>query len=221
MLKADLHIHTEYSFDCATSLQTIIHRCQKKGVGCVAVADHGTIVGALKLKEIAPFIVVVAEEVLTPMGEIMGMFLTEEVPSGISVDEAIARIKEQGGLVCLPHPFDYVRGLNQKLQTMESLASHVDVVEVYNARALPIISSDRKARRFAQQHGLLCSAGSDAHTPGEIGHAYVEMPEFSTSEEFRVALAQGMIRGRRSCPTVHALSMWQTMKGKMGRRSGK
>ena len=97
MIKADLHIHTEYSFDCATSLQTIIHRCQKKGVDCVAVADHGTIVGALKLKEIAPFTVVVAEEVLTPIGEIMGMFLTEEVPSGISVDEAIARIKEQGG----------------------------------------------------------------------------------------------------------------------------
>lgn len=220
MLKADLHIHTECSFDCCTPLRAVVERCQKKGINCVAVADHGTIAGAVKLRETAPFKVVVAEEVLTPVGEVMGMFLREEVPSNIPLEEAIARIKDQGALVCLPHPFDYMRGLNRKMVSMEWLAPHVDVVEVFNARALPLPRADRKARRFAAEHGLLCSAGSDAHTPGEIGHAYVEMPEFETVDDFRAALAQGRIRGRRSCPTVHALSMWQTFKGRLFKGKG-
>ena len=114
MLKADLHIHTEYSFDTAMSLESIIARCQKRGVNCIAVADHGPIAGGLRMKEMAPFRVIVAEEVLTPIGEVMGLFLTEEVPSHISLREAVARIKAQGGLVCLPHPLDYLRGIGQK-----------------------------------------------------------------------------------------------------------
>lgn len=203
MLKADLHIHTEYSFDCGMSLQTIIDRCLKVGINCVAIADHGTIAGGLKMKEIAPFKVIVGEEVLTPIGEIMGLFLAEEVPSGIPAEEAIARIKEQKGLVCLPHPFDYMRGINQKCQSLDDLASELDVVEVFNARALPLPFAETKARRFAEKHGLLCSAGSDAHTPREVGRAHVEMPEFDDSEGFRNALAQGTINGHRSCPLVH------------------
>jgi len=203
LLKADLHIHTEYSFDCTVSLEGIIDRCVKLGINCVAVADHGTIAGAVKMKEMAPFKVIVAEEVLTPIGEIMGMFLTEEVPSKISAEEAIERIKGQNGLICLPHPFDRMRGIKQKRRSLESLVPDIDIVEAFNARTLPLLFSDRKARRFAEKHGLLCSAGSDAHTLQEVGHTYVEMPEFNGSEEFRSALAQGKINGHRSCPLVH------------------
>ena len=211
MLKADLHVHTEYSFDCATSLESIIDRCLKRGINCVAIADHGTIAGALELKDIAPFKVVVAEEILTPIGEIMGLFLTEEIPSGIPAEEAIARIKAQGGLVGLPHPFDYMRGINQKLQSLDSLAPDIDIVEVFNARALPLLFTDRKARRFAAKHGLLGSAGSDAHTPHEIGRAYVEMREFNGKEEFCSALAEASICGHRSCPLVHVPTAWRTL----------
>ena len=217
MLRADLHVHTEYSFDCGMSLQAIIDRCLKIGINCVAIADHGTIAGAVKLKEIAPFEVIVAEEILTPIGEIMGLFLTEEVPSGISAEDAIARIRAQKGLVGLPHPFDYVRGINQRLRSLESLAPDVDVIEVFNARALPLVFPDRKARRLAQQHGLACIAGSDAHTAHEIGRAYVEMPEFNGSDEFRSALAQGKIYGRRSCPLVHLASAWHTLTKRLKR----
>lgn len=217
MLRADLHVHTEYSFDCGTSLQAIIDRCLKIGINCVAIADHGTIAGAVKLKEIAPFEVIVAEEIFTPIGEIMGLFLTEEVPSGISAEEAIARIRAQRGLVGLPHPFDYMRGINQKLRSLESLVADVDVIEVFNSRALPLGFSGGKAKRFAQKHGLLCIAGSDAHTAYEIGRAYVEMPEFNGSDEFRLALAQGNIHGRRSCPLVHLASTWHILTKRLKR----
>ena len=105
MLKADLHVHTEYSMDCNTPLEKIINRCRETGINCIAVADHGTIEGALKLKDIAPFTVIIAEEILTPHGEIMGMFLQEGIPSGLSVEQTLACIREQDGLVCIPHPF--------------------------------------------------------------------------------------------------------------------
>ena len=183
------------------SLEAIISRCLKLGINCVAIADHGTIAGALKMREMAPFTVIVGGEILTPIGEIMGLFLSEEIPSGISPQEAIARIKAQGGLVCLPHPFDRMRGI-AKHHLIEPLLPSVDIIEVFNSRALRG-NFNTKAQLLAQKNGLLCSAGSDAHIPHEIGHAYVEMSEFNGVEEFRLALGKGKIYGRLSCPLVH------------------
>lgn len=211
MLRADLHIHTKYSFDTAISLESIIARCLKLGINCVAVADHGTIAGALKLKEIAPFPVIVAEEVLTPIGEVMGLFLTEEVPSGLSLEEAIARIKAQKGLVCLPHPFDSLRGIARNYQAIEKVIDDIDIIEAFNSRVI-LNRCNKKAELFARRHGLLCSAGSDAHTLHEIGHAYVEMTGFTGSTEFCAALKEGKVSGRRSCPLVHTLSAWARIK---------
>ena len=211
MLRADLHIHTKYSFDTAMSLESIIARCLKLGINCVAVADHGTIAGALKLKEIAPFTVIVAEEILTPIGEVMGLFLTEEVPSGLSLEEAIARIKAQKGLVCLPHPFDCLRGIARNYQAIESVIADIDIIEAFNSRII-LNRYNREAEIFARRHGLLCSAGSDAHTLHEIGHAYVEMAEFEESNEFCVSLKEGKCHGRRSCPLVHTLTTWARIK---------
>ena len=213
MLKADLHIHTKYSYDCNTSLESIIHRCLKVGINCVAIADHGTIAGALKLKEIAPFEVIVAEEILTPLGEIMGLFLQEEIPTRISAEEAIAQIKAQKGLICLPHPFDPMRGIG-KYHEIERLSPEINIIEVFNSRVM-MSNANRKAKLFAQEHGLLCSAGSDAHIPYEIGHAYVEMAEFKGSEEFRTSLSQGKVFGRTSCPLVHLPTVWMELKRKL------
>jgi hypothetical protein len=201
LLKADLHIHTEYSMDSTMPLETVISRCLEVGINCIAIADHGTIAGALRLQEIAPFTVIVAEEVLTPIGEIMGFFLSQEVPTKIPAKEAIDRIKAQGGLVGLPHPFDRIRGIRQ--QALEELLPSIDFIEVFNSRVLPLSNPNERARLFAQKYGLPGSAGSDAHTPAEIGHTYVEMPDFNGEEEFRLALAQGKIFGRKSSLLVH------------------
>jgi predicted metal-dependent phosphoesterase TrpH len=214
LLKADLHMHSQYSLDCNMPLEKIIERCRKVGVNCVALCDHGTAEGALKLQKIAPFKVIVAEEVLTPYGEIMGLFLKETVPSRIPVDEAIARIRAQGGLICIPHPFDSFRHSALKSQVIEEIVDQIDIVEVLNARA--ILKRDLvKAEAFAAKHDLVRSAGSDAHTPGEIGNAYVEMPDFKGRDDFLEALKKGKIGGHRSSPFTHFASFGNRIRNKL------
>ena len=137
MIKVDLHVHTFYSPDANTTFEQLTVRCQELGLGAIAIADHGTTEGALAfLKTSPPFQVIVAEEILTPHGEIMGMFLKETIPSGSSVEDTIKAIREQDGLVCVPHPFDPVRSSALDSQTLKKLAgqNQVDVLEVLNAR---------------------------------------------------------------------------------------
>ncbi len=216
MLKADLHIHTKYSMDCDMQLEEIIARVKKRGLSCIAIADHGTIEGALAMQKLAPFKVIIAEEVLTPYGEIMGVFLKEGIPSGTSVPETIARIREQNGVVLIPHPFDRFRPSALDGEVLAELAGkgQLDVIEVFNARA-PLYRSMVKARAFARKHGLPMSAGSDAHTSYEIGNAYVEMPDFNNRDEFLKSLAQGRIIGHRTNPLAHVNSLWARLRSNL------
>ena len=211
MLKADLHIHTEYSMDCDTSLERIIERCLELGINCIAIADHGTAEGALKMQDLAPFKVIVAEEILTHNGEIMGMFLQETIPSGLSIKETIARIRAQGGLVCVPHPFDTFRGMALGATMAEQIVEQIDILEVFNSRS-PLLRSSTKALEFAEKHGLAKSAGSDAHTPAEIGNAYVEMPEFNGRDDILQSLAQGRIVGHKTSFLRHLNSTWARLR---------
>ncbi len=211
LLKADFHIHTKYSMDCNTSLEDIISRCLETGINCIAIADHGTIEGALKMQNLAPFPVIVAEEILTPHGEIMGMFLKEGIPSGLSVEQVMSRIKAQGALVSLPHPFDPFRGLRLDSKRLKELAEQLDIIEVFNARSL-LRRDSAKARAFAKKYDIPETAGSDAHTLNEIGNTYVEMPEFNGKDDFLQALRKGTISRHRSSPLVHFSSIWTRLK---------
>lgn len=193
------------------SLPQIINRCLETGINCIAITDHGTIEGALKMQSLAPFPVIVAEEILTPNGEIIGMFLKENIPSGLSLEETIARIKAQDGLVCIPHPFDMFRRSILNSNIAETLLGQIDIVEVFNSRN-PILRYSAKAQIFAEKYDIAKSAGSDAHTPYEIGKAYVEMPEFNGKDDFLQALKQGKIFGDRSNPFVHLGSAWVKLK---------
>jgi len=207
LIKADLHVHTCYSMDCGTSLEEIVNHCLKIGINCIAVVDHNTIAGALRLKEIAPFKVIIAEEIRTPIGELMGLFLSEEVPRGLSAEETIARVKSQGGLVGIPHPFGRAPLQNSKKLLTDEVLSQVDIIEVLNSRS-PFPSSFAKVQELALKYRLATSAGSDAHTLGEIGKAYVEMPDFNSPSDFLVSLSQGRIFGHRANPSVHFASIW-------------
>ena len=197
-------------------LHTVIERCQRMGINCIAVADHGTVEGALEMQRIAPFTIIIAEEILTPHGEIMGMFLKETVPSGLSVEQTIAQIKAQGGIVCIPHAFDVFRPSALSDKIVKEIAQEIDVIEVFNARSL-LHRSSEKALAFAVKYGIAQSAGSDAHTPGEIGNACVDMPEFEGRNDFLQALAKGKVRGHRTNPLTHFASAWNRLKNRTRR----
>jgi len=216
LLKADLHIHTEYSMDCDMSLEDIISRCLETGINCIAIADHGTVEGALKMQSLAPFPVIVAEEILTPHGEIMGMFLKESIPSGLSIEQTISHIRAQGALVGLPHPFDPFRGFRLDSKRLEELGEQLDIIEVFNARS-PFPWFSARAQAFAEKYGIPGTAGSDAHTPGEIGNTYVEMPEFNGKDDFLQALTKGNISRHRAGPLVYFGSTWAKIKNSLNR----
>jgi predicted metal-dependent phosphoesterase TrpH len=206
MMKIDLHVHTTYSGDCLTSFEAIIEVCRRRGLS-VAITDHNRIEGALAFREVAPFPVIVGEEVQTLEGEIIGLFLEEGIPRDLSPEETIARIKEQGGLVYIPHPMDRVRRSVLRREALERITDQVDAIEVFNAR-VTFPADNEEAQRFAQEHGLPQGGGSDAHTPWEIGRAYVEMEPFNDPQEFLRHLAQGRVVGRLSNPLVHLATTW-------------
>jgi predicted metal-dependent phosphoesterase TrpH len=211
LLKADFHIHTRYSVDCHNELDEIVLRCQELGINCIAIADHDATEGAFKLKEMAPFKVIIAEEILTPSGEVMGLFLKEHIASGLSIERAIDSVRAQGGLVSIPHPFDPMRGLRLNEEGWARIIPQVDILEVFNARC-PFGRPATKAKAYAKEHGLPGIAGSDAHSIGEIGNVIVELSDFNTAEEFLESLKKAKINGKRSSPFVHFNSTWSKIK---------
>lgn len=211
MLKGDFHIHTRYSMDCHNGLEEIITRCQECGINCIAISDHDATEGAFKMKEMAPFKVIVAEEVLTPSGEVMGLFLKEHIASGLPIEKAMDAIHAQGGLVNIPHPFDPLRGLRLNEDGWQRIVGKVDIMEVFNARC-PFGRPATRAKAYAREHGLPAIAGSDAHSIGEIGNTIVELEDFNTPQEFLESLKKARINGRRSSPFVHFHSTWSKIR---------
>jgi hypothetical protein len=219
LIKADLHVHTWHSIDSNMSYGQLIKACQAKGINCVAVADHGTTRGARDLQKISPFKIIVCEEVLTPYGEIMGMFLQEDIPAKLPVADAVKAIREQGGLINIPHPFDRVRpSAFRNLKMLESIAGQIDIIEVFNSRSL-FPGAESRARAFAAKHNKIISYGSDGHSPSEIGCACVEMDAFNTHEEFLSALSSATLYGRKSSPLIHIISSAARFR-KLGSRGG-
>lgn len=203
VLRAELHVHTRFSPDCITPLNKLVERCQKVGVNCVAITDHNTIQGALAFQAIAPFPVIIGEEVKSAAGEITGLFLSDEIPEGLSPMETVERIKTQGGLVSIPHPFDRMRRSVITAQALEEILPSADIIEAFNARNT-FASANDQAKTLAQEQGLLMSAVSDAHTLLELGRTYIEMPEFDgTPEGFKGSLRQGKLVTRRITPLIH------------------
>jgi predicted metal-dependent phosphoesterase TrpH len=206
LLKADLHVHTRWSVDSNMSYDQLIEACRLKGINCIAVADHGTTRGARELSNIAPFKVIVSEEIRTPYGEIMGMFLLDDIPNKMSIAETISSIREQGGIICIPHPYDMVRpSAFRNKRILEKIADTVDIIEVFNSRSL-FPGSGTKARDLALRHNKIMSVGSDGHSPAEIGCSYVEMLEFNTKEEFLSSLSMAKLFEHKSSPLIHLIS---------------
>jgi len=219
-MKIDMHVHTRYSKDATLSLEAIIESCRQRGLDGVAITDHNTIAGALALKEIAPrpggrpFLVIVGEEIDTTKGEILGLFLKEAIPGGLTPEEAMARIREQGGLVGVSHPLDRVRRLAMRQPALLDILEELDFLEGFNSR-VTFPSDNRKAQALAQAQGLPITAGSDAHTAYEIGRAYVEMLNFNGQEGFLEALKEAQIFGRLTPPWIHLVTTWTKLRRRL------
>jgi predicted metal-dependent phosphoesterase TrpH len=218
-IQVDLHIHSCYSTDSLLSLEELIEAVTRRGLGAIAVLDHNVIDGAFALREIAPFPVIVGEEILTTEGEIAGLFLQGWIPPKLTPAQTVARIKEQGGLVYVPHPFDRYRSSALGERALLEITDQVDVLEVLNARALYSADNERAAN-WARQHNIPGGAGSDAHSIYELGRAYVEMEPFSDKETFLANLRQGEVGGGLSSPHVHVYSTWAKITRQGGRSNG-
>ena len=215
MIKTDLHIHTIYSGDSDITLEKLARRCVELGFGAIAVTDHGTAEGALKLaRKNTPFKVIVGEEIASNEGEIIGLFLKETIPNGLSPEETIKQIRNQGGLVCVPHPFDRYRSSALQADTLHRIAGDIDIVEVFNARTIPAQNLSLPGK-FAQSHKLLKGAGSDSHSIGEVGRAYITIPDFQGPEDFLRAMSRAEIHGRRPNPMIYARSLIRRSKKQM------
>ena len=205
-LKGDLHMHTCFSADCDTPPEVVVRRCVAAGLNCIAITDHNSIRGALEVRELAEFMVIVGEEVRSSRGDIIGLFLEQEIPKHLSPLETVHRIKEQGGLVLVPHPIDSIRRGPLPRTALQEILPYVDLIEVLNART--ILRRDvARCYRLAEETSITPVAVSDAHTPGELGSAYMELDGFDGSAlSLKSALKYGTIVGHRSTPLVHLVT---------------
>ena len=187
---ADLHMHTNWSHDCSTDVDDLLDHAEAEGLGAIAITDHNLFGGAREAAEKArgrKLIVIPGEEVKTKdQGEVIGLFLKEEIPRGMSFGETVAAIKAQGGIVYLPHPFDRMHAIPEPATIHRHLAE-IDVLEIYNARLLFENYND-EAERFARKYNLLAGAGSDAHVLAGVGTGVVRMRRFDGPEEFLASL---------------------------------
>ena len=164
-------------------------RCRQRGLSPIFLTDHEGIDGARSLVD-AGQDAIVGEEILTTEGELIGLFLKESVPARLSPEEAVAAIKDQGGLVYLEHPYDTTRR-NLREGAIERIADQIDIVEVFNGRSQPEIN--RRAEELRSTLGVPAGAGSDAHTLREIGRVYVEMDPFDGARDFLAKLPFGNV----------------------------
>jgi hypothetical protein len=217
-LLADLHMHTSWSHDCSIEVDELLDHAEAEGLGAIAVTDHNVFGGALEAVERArrrDLIVIPGEEVKTDdQGEVIGLFLRDEIPRGMTFAETVAAIREQEGIVYLPHPFDRMHAIPFPA-TLHRHLDEIDVLEVYNARLLFEGYND-EAVRFARKYGLPAGAGSDAHVLQGVGTGALRMRAFDGPEEFMQSLRTAeVLRRPKSLAYLQSLKWVAQVKEKV------
>jgi len=211
LIDVDLHMHTEHSSDCATPVEVLLAQARARGLGAIAVTDHNEISGALEARAKARGLkVIVGEEIKTAgQGEVIGLFIEERIPRGLTLQETIARIRRQGGLVYVPHPFDRLHSVPD-YEHLLAVIDEIDAIEVFNPR-IAISEFNEEAVRFAAKYRIPAGAGSDAHVPQGLGSVRIRMRDFDGPEEFLQSLRDAdIIRNPASLLYVQALKFLQT-----------
>jgi glycosyltransferase involved in cell wall biosynthesis/histidinol phosphatase-like PHP family hydrolase len=211
LIDVDLHMHTDHSPDCATPVDVLLETAKARGLGAIAVTDHNVISGAHEARERADGIkVIVAEEVKTAdQGEVIGLFIEDHIPRGMTLEETIAEIHRQGGLVYVPHPFDRMHAVPD-YEHLLNVVEEVDAIEVFNAR-VAVKSFNEEAVKFARKYRIPGGAGSDSHVAQGLGSVRIRMRDFDGPEEFLESLREAdIIRKPKSLLYVQTLKFLQT-----------
>lgn len=215
-LRMDMHLHTRWSFDCMNDPGAILRAAAMRGIDRLVITDHDEIDGALELRRMDPERILVGEEVKTREGfDLIGILLTELIPSGTPARDTCEAIRAQGGVVYVPHPFDVARAGAGRF--LAELADLVDIVEVHNSRCW-FPGFNRRAAEWAERNGKIAGAGSDAHTIREIGRGLVELPRFEqTRESLLAALRESSVIVRTtSSPVLRASSTYAKLRKRIG-----
>jgi predicted metal-dependent phosphoesterase TrpH len=213
MFRLEFHCHTHASKDSLTRPVDLIAAARSKRIDRVVVTDHNSIAGAREAQVIDPERIIVGEEIMTTKGEILAVFVREEIPAGLSPQETIARLKEQGAFISVSHPFDEWRSGGWEENDLLEILPLVDAIEVYNSRCM-LPRFNRQAREFAEKHNIAGTVGSDAHAAFELGRAFLFVDQFEGAEGLRKVIRGAKFRVRWSPWWFHLVSRYASVKKK-------
>lgn len=214
--RVEFHCHTIYSKDSLTPPRDLVAACRRKGIDRVVVTDHNTIAGARAAQAIDPELVIVGEEIMTTRGEILAAFVSEEIQKGLTPQEAIRRLKEQGAFISVSHPFDEWRSGHWQEEDLLEILPEVDAIEVFNSRCV-LPRFNRRAQQLAEERQLAGTVGSDAHAAFELGQSLLVLEPFKSADELRKVIRRGVPKVKRSPAWVRLISryavVYKTLKG--------
>ena len=216
MLPVEFHCHTIFSKDSLTRPEVLVATCRRKGIDRVVVTDHNTIAGARAAQAIDPELVIVGEEIATTHGELLAFFVREEIPKGLTPQETIRRLKDQGAFISVSHPFDEWRSGHWQEEHLLEILPEVDAIEVYNSRCwLPRFNHE--AQQFAEKHHIAGTVGSDAHAAFELGRSLMVLESFESAEVLRTVIRNGIPEVKWSPPWVHLTSRYAVLYKRLQR----
>jgi hypothetical protein len=213
-LTVELHCHTCYSTDSLLTPAALLEAARRKSIDRVVITDHNTTRGAQIAAALDPQRVIIGEEILTTKGELLAFFVCEEVPAGLGATEAIERLRRQGAVISVSHPFDSIRHGSWSEADLRAILPLVDALEIFNARTWSRTPNDRAAR-LAAEAGLPGTAGSDAHTAFELGRSGMRLAPFGDAAELLASIRSGEVINRLSPPWVHLYSRYATWRKKL------
>lgn len=218
MVKLEFHCHTHASKDSLTKPADLIKTARRKGLDRLVITDHNSIQGAREAQLLDPELVIVGEEIMTTRGEILAAYVQEEIPAGLTPQETIKILKEQGAFISVSHPFDRLRKGGWEEKDLLEIIYQVDAVEIFNARCMnPMFNV--QARQFAEKYNLAGTVGSDAHAAFEVGTSVILLDQFTGPEEMRKVIRQATYQTRLSPWWVHLFSRYASTVNRVRRTS--
>lgn len=215
-MKLEFHCHSYASKDSLSKPTDLIKTARRKGLDRLVITDHNSIAGALEAQQLDPELIVIGEEIMTTKGEILAAFVKEEIPAGLSPQETIDRLKEQGAFISVSHPFDRLRKGGWFVKDLMEIIDQVDAIEIFNSRCMiPVFNW--QAKWFAEKHNLAGTVGSDAHANFEVGKSYMILDPFKDADGLREVIRGAKYKKRLSSWFVHYVSRYASMKKTLSR----